>query len=456
MKLLPDKIFGRDIDDVFAYPTTKFVRIRDARLGLFKIALALSIVVYVGVYELWYEGLYLEESGVTGAVRFSLQQPTVNGCDPTDPQCANTFRSTSSLPYCNQSGVEQYYKGNKFPCEYYENIGAQVVTSGGLLVVTRQTTYEQTLVCTASLDDNNTFCPHVYDIDSSSTTYVADAERYTVLIDHSVIAASLNKRVARPSAHLRGRLYVKSSHSLCEEYQGYSDVFGSKRTRKAPCYVTPNETSRNLDFFSLDVLMRATGVTLDDENYDGQTYRETGTSLLLSIVYQNFRNWHGKGQVVYSYQPYVVQGTSYKVYDPIYDASSSSYRQSRTLLNKHGIFIEAAQGGVLHGFSFNNLLVQLTTSLTLFAVATLLTDFAALYLLPDAKVYSDYKFEETPDFSDIRQEQEQMRRRLLRGEEGEEQKDHQYLEVETNEQENPLVAALVTTTRENNDGSTSP
>lgn len=39
-------------------------------------------------------------------------------------------------------------------------------------------------------------------------------------------------------------------------------------------------------------------------------------------------------------------------------------------------------------------------------VVTLITDFAALYLLPDAKIYSDYKFETTPDFSDLRQSQQ--------------------------------------------------
>jgi hypothetical protein len=44
------------------------------------------------------------------------------------------------------------------------------------------------------------------------------------------------------------------------------------------------------------------------------------------------------------------------------------------------------QGGELRVFSATSLLIQLTTSLALFAIATVITDFAALYLLPDAKV----------------------------------------------------------------------
>ncbi|KAJ8599890.1 hypothetical protein CTAYLR_002801 [Chrysophaeum taylorii] len=391
----PETICGKDVDDVFAYPTTKFVRIRDARLGLFKIVLALGILGYVGLYELAYEGLYLEASAVTGAVRFTLQQPTVGGCDPTDAGCANAFLPTSETSYCAQSSAT--YAGTQYPCEYYENIGAQVVMKSALLVVTRQTTYDEELVCVAA---DETTCPRVYNITSQETTYVADAERYTVLVDHSVVAASLAESVARPSSKLKGRLYVKNSHSLCREYDGYRDIVGSSKSRRAPCFVAGNETSRNLDFFSLDVLLRAADISLDDINYGGMTYRETGTSLLLTITYQNFRPWRGKGEVVYSYTPDVVGSTSYKLYDTVY----APYRSARTLLNKHGIFIEAAQGGTLRGFSFNNLLLQLTTSLTLFAIATLVTDFAAIYILPDAKMYADYKYETTPDFSDLRRQ----------------------------------------------------
>lgn len=187
-------------------------------------------------------------SPVTGGVRFSLLQPTKNGCDPTDTGCENAFAPVTSLVYCSQSAEQ--YDGNKWPCEYYENNGAGVVMSNGLLVVTRLTSTEETLVCTAA---GGTTCPHVYNSTSRNTTYVADVEAYTVLVDHSVTAASLSKRVTEPSSKLRGRLSVKRSHSLCEEYHGYVSVVGSSRTRKAPCYIKPNETSRNLDYFSLDV-----------------------------------------------------------------------------------------------------------------------------------------------------------------------------------------------------------
>lgn len=34
------------------------------------------------VYQIWYEGGYLQPQPVNGYSRFILQQPTVDGCDP--------------------------------------------------------------------------------------------------------------------------------------------------------------------------------------------------------------------------------------------------------------------------------------------------------------------------------------------------------------------------------------
>ncbi|KAH8057951.1 ATP P2X receptor [Aureococcus anophagefferens] len=287
----PSHLFGRDVDDVFSYSTIKYVQIRDRRLGLTKLLLTLA----------------------------------------------------SSLPYA----------GNKRTCEFYEQIGAQQTMDSSLLVSTRITTLEQRLVCNAT--HGPATCPQVYAVASERTNYVMAAERFTVLIDHSVLATSI-RHLQGTSSALSGRLYVKKSHALCEAYGG------SVETKTAPCYIRPNTTSRGLDFFSLDVLLRADDVSLDDVSYDGKTYRETGASLIFEITYQNFRGWPGVGEIFYSYTPMV-----------------------------------------------------LTTSLTLFATATVLTDFLAIYVLPDRNHYNDYKYEVTPDFSDMRHELEERERGLLAG-----------------------------------------
>lgn len=83
----------------------------------------------MGIYQLWYEGSYLASSSVTGAVRFTLQQPTEHSCDPTYNGCKNQFASVDTLDYCLQSiavNVTVNCPGNQYRCRFYENIGAQV------------------------------------------------------------------------------------------------------------------------------------------------------------------------------------------------------------------------------------------------------------------------------------------------------------------------------------------
>jgi hypothetical protein len=48
---IPSRFCGFDADDVFAYPTAKYVRIRDARLGLLRFVSFFLILVYVVVYS---------------------------------------------------------------------------------------------------------------------------------------------------------------------------------------------------------------------------------------------------------------------------------------------------------------------------------------------------------------------------------------------------------------------
>ena len=88
-----------------AYDTVKYVHIRDARLGVLRYLLLIFIAAYVGIYEMWAKGGWLEPVPVSGAVRFSLQQPTVDDCYPALTNCSNAFARLSSLPYCDQYGV---------------------------------------------------------------------------------------------------------------------------------------------------------------------------------------------------------------------------------------------------------------------------------------------------------------------------------------------------------------
>ena len=180
MPCIPETICGADVDSLFAYPTVKIVRIRDSRLGLFKMFLIFCITLYVGLIQLWKDSGYLATEKVSGITRFTLQQPTVNDCSPTNADCMNDFDPLSELAYCSQSSLP--YAGEKNPCQYYENVGLQQMFESSILVTTRVTTRAESLVCNATLapGGGGTTCPRVYNLttpESELTRYAASVER---------------------------------------------------------------------------------------------------------------------------------------------------------------------------------------------------------------------------------------------------------------------------------------
>ena len=426
MRLLPETLFGRDIDDVFAYPTSKNVRIRDARLGILKHLLTIGILLYVILEVLWDQGYAYELTTVSGTARFQLLQPTVQpGCtDPSscscdtadDPGCENNFTSVRAGSYCAQAAppYNTSYDGEKLPCRFFESAGAGVTRNGAILVSTRVTTYEQVLN-----ESNSDTCPILYTTTSKDEAYVNDIGRFTVLIDHSIVPDNLDLTniggkqsvpgqidTSASSGDIKGALYVPKNHWLCKHHEGtYPRNSGKSTHGKAPCYIKPNTTAANLDFFSLDVLMQAADSDLDALNpakagAHPQTYRQSGAIVLLNIVYSNYRDpgWTGKRIIEYYYWPVLVKGSTYKDVEPVY----REYRTQRTLLDRHGIYISAIQGGGLHAFSVNNVIIQLTAAAAMLGAATVLTDLLALYVMPQKEHYTRYMFEDTEDFSDLR------------------------------------------------------
>jgi hypothetical protein len=352
------------------YDTVKHVQVRDARLAVLRYFFLLAIGIYVCVFELWAFGGWLDSSPVVGVVRFSLQQPTVNGCNPELPNCTNAFSRLDELSYCSQfygnkshtqkkrknhTADDDEYPGNVYNCKVYEAINAQIMSEKSLVVITRGFTSEQSLVCT---DDMMT-CPRTYQStseDEEDKFYTAQPESFTVLLDHAVTASKLCSRQEQQvgayacfsdSSKYRGRMYSKS-RELCMEHKehAFAHYIGDARSSTAPCYIQPNSTSdTGQDFFSLNVLLRASGIQLDDCNINYnhnddvtmeeeeervadqaspycQTFRETGATILLNVYWNDFVPYYGKVEPYYYYSPVFIGGT-FKQYIPFYHVSET-------------------------------------------------------------------------------------------------------------------------------------
>ena len=81
----------------------------------------------------------------------------------------NEFGSIYNLSYCEQSALP--YDGDKLPCEFYENIGAQVIHSDSIIIVTRQKVMEQELVCDAAIAATRPdgTCPFIFNSTSETS-----------------------------------------------------------------------------------------------------------------------------------------------------------------------------------------------------------------------------------------------------------------------------------------------
>jgi hypothetical protein len=444
-----------------SYETVKYVQIQDPRLGVLRFSLLVAIAAYVVFFELWSRGGYLESSPVVGVVRISLQQPTIDNCDPTETRCSNAFVPLKSLPYCQQyynhnkttrndtKDKEDVYPGVVYPCEIYEALNAQLVSDHSLVVITRASTINQTLLDCASADDNDdstnqSSCPNTYQNTSDEHKfYTAQSEAFTLLFDHAVTASKFcssthissspntinyDYACSSESSSYHGRLFSRND-ALCRQEHAKGTAFesyrGSRPTSTAPCYIQPNQTvSHQQDFFPLDVLLRAAGVNLDDcqsQNKNNinisnnqsnktlgtttttttatskcQTYRDSGGTLLLNIYWNDFDggNFRGSGLVepYYYYAPQFIVGSSYKQSIPFY---YSRYRKDRTVLNAHGIKVAVLLSGEFHQSNILVLLITLTTGLGLLALATAVVDSFMLYVLPEKERYQQAKFETT-------------------------------------------------------------
>jgi len=198
--LRTDTLCGANIDDVFAYSTTKNIKIRDARLGLLHYCLMFCIMTYILVYQLIWKLGYLKFAEAQNSARLTLQEPTT-GCNPNDDGCRDTFAATSRLPYCcahnssckfdetDQSCRCDYRRSFKdYECTWLGGDDAALIRESSIMITTFTHEYHETLntSCFSKHPVAADACDKLWVVSSLAKVFTADVEQFTVLIDHSV------------------------------------------------------------------------------------------------------------------------------------------------------------------------------------------------------------------------------------------------------------------------------
>jgi hypothetical protein len=383
--------------------------------------------------------------------------PTMS-TDPGKP-CLNNFLPLDQLLYCEQSNQSDQgqrqelsrgsiQSGNIYPCQIYEAVNAQLIRETSIVIWTKAIIQNETLVCSGAEEwrgmlpqNNNHTCPRTYEVESATAPfYITQPENFTLLLDHAVTAGRICEK-RQQTGHSRksaasyacstqssdilqpGRLY-SIQEEQCQHHflnnNSFASATGEEVQSSPPCFIGANQTIARQDFFPVATLLEAAGLDLDscntrrqskgnmiDDSLPGrkssvancvQTFRESGATLMVNIVWNDFHPYH----LVVAEQPFYYYkvtwiGNVYKEQIPYY---TQSYRSHRTLVSAHGIQINVLVTGNFHQFEWLNFWITLTAAIGLLAVANTVVDSCMLYFLPESRKYQEIKYEAPLDLAE--------------------------------------------------------
>jgi len=386
------------LEEWFGYVTPVYVRVLDPRLGALRYFLMGIILLYVVVYQLLYSGEYVKVEQPVGTVRFSFRSPTEGSCNPLHAGCEMRLRNLTDLPYCGQNP-----RGDAtqvLNCTFWDSQEAVTVSDTHAFLTTYFEEFEQERVCQAE----HTSCKHLWGplggggaaVSSPSwkRVFVADVERFTLMLDHAVTATTIG--VSGSAKQVQGVIYTKDP-ALCAAHPNRTShpVEPGQPllpTTRPPCYIMPNSTrpgGLGYDIFEMSTLLGAAGIDLDSPKVGevDHSVRREGVSLVIMIQYSNFRPWKGPTDLVHHEYRVVALGGDAK------DISVLAIPPNRRIVySRHGIQIFVVQSGQLKAFSYLKLLITLTTALTMLAVANFVVDSVGMYVLPEREKFEKVKY----------------------------------------------------------------
>ena len=135
--------------------------------------------------------------------------------------------------------------------------------------------------------------------------------------------------------------------------------------------------------------------------------RYNGVTIALDVYYTNIPegSYFEGSETSYTYVVRMIEGS--KTEWTKTEVNFADYKR-RKVTTYRGVHVVATIKGSWYQFDMTTLLIQLTTSIALFAMATTAVEFLMLKLMPLRGVYRTMKIQETKDFSVLQQDLDQM------------------------------------------------
>eukprot|EP00929_Paragymnodinium_shiwhaense_P051953 TRINITY_DN26067_c0_g1_i1.p1 TRINITY_DN26067_c0_g1~~TRINITY_DN26067_c0_g1_i1.p1 ORF type:complete len:410 (+),score=41.90 TRINITY_DN26067_c0_g1_i1:197-1426(+) len=386
-----------------SYETAKVVRMRSWKLYLLKTLFVVFIAGYVLGYQCWYQGRHFLSSPLIGFARLDLQEPTKHHCNPMLRHCDADFTPIAHLSYCRVHDEVRVHDDVHPSCRYADSFSLGASGEHTFMIPTYQSRRHQS----KNLNCNNpsaSDCRNEYEFTGHDEDwFVADIERFTVLLQHAFTLPGELRKAAQMSggstSSAAGKLEVCNDTDVradCEEECVFC-LFGSCECDGKVAEMEEAFSIRIGDVITVASLLKLAGVDLDKD----VSHRRGGVVLQLEIDYSNRKafNWPPwqPGALQYVYR------VSRVPFESIHRQSVTYYShgKTRSVEKAHGIFILTRLTGSVHYFSWSQLLLILTTSVGLLAAA----DAAVHYSVPIlhssafAADYKRHKYEEASDLS---------------------------------------------------------
>jgi len=210
-------------------------------------------------------------------------------------------------------------------------------------------------------------------VSSAESFYVAEVGEYTIFLEHAIYG-QINK-IATTNNGLKGEFYKKD--------QEEPDL-----TLTGP---------RTGDIFSINKILDAAGISsLDVPSGVGSTLRYDGVQIIAIVTYSN-RDSAPK-ELKYRYDFDVIPGVDSVAFEPSVSVSDTDMISRK----RNGIKMIFIIAGTIGVFDFQSLIVNLVGAFVLLKAATTLVDLLMEYVMPDKMKYKQHKYEESEDFSDVR------------------------------------------------------
>jgi len=378
------------------YKTPKLVSVRDKKLGLLFNLLQLTVIIYLVVYVCAYKCKHLVKEKATGLSRLTIQQPT-KGCNPLDHGCDSNFTAATKLPYCTQ------YKGDlKVPdqqaCMFHDgvDISYEIPVPGTLYAISRYSKFKQKKDCDPESSDDFGCHGTLYRSakeKQEQTFYMADIERFTLLLGHGFEASDDNgKVVSGQGAHLTG--YMKPGGARSQKMYNIK-----KKDSPLKSVFRINGLG---DVISIGDLLRLTSpdmdITLDSMGAEKMPYRYNGCVIVVHIEYTNYANFDIFGHA----EPYYImtaQRLKISEFKKMYrDDNEWTPVEERLVVDSHGVLVVVKLTGDIMFFQLLNLFQVLTTAVGFFAIARVFADWVMSNLMHHKQKYNLLKYQQAKDF----------------------------------------------------------